>query len=152
MPSLLRTHTEQLNWTSIRKKSMGKTVGKRMWGVPRCWGGSPRRILFLTDFTILFARRVDTKKRQHFGTRLVWATNSSEQSWALNFRFFRHAFKAPGTTQILSLNEWRPADPCQLDNVRDYFAQLAEEGAFFFWTQRPPGVLPFSECISPKQD
>ena len=61
MLSLLRTHTEQLKWTSKRKKSLEKAVGKRMRGAPEpgapapATGRSPR-ILFLTAFTIDFQR------------------------------------------------------------------------------------------------
>ena len=57
MLSLLRTHTEQLKWTSKRKKSMGKAVRKRMRGAPEpeapapATGHSPR-ILFPTAFPI----------------------------------------------------------------------------------------------------
>ena len=55
MLSLLRTHTEQLNWPTERKKSMGKAVGKRMRGeCPVAGAGAPGsgapRILFLTAF------------------------------------------------------------------------------------------------------
>ena len=61
MLSLLRTHTEQLKWTSKRKKLMGKAVGKRMRGeCPVAGAGAPGsgapRILFLTAFTIGFLR------------------------------------------------------------------------------------------------
>ena len=61
MLSLLRTHTEQLKWTSKREKSMGKTVRKRMHGAPEpgapapATGHSPR-ILFPTAFPIDFLR------------------------------------------------------------------------------------------------
>ena len=59
MLSLLRTHTEQLKWTSKREISIGKAVGKRMRGAPEpgapapATGHSPR-ILFLTAFPIDF--------------------------------------------------------------------------------------------------
>ena len=57
MLSVLRTHTEQLKWTSKRKKSRGKAVGKRMRGeCPVAEAGAPGsgapRILFLTALTI----------------------------------------------------------------------------------------------------
>ena len=61
MLSLLRTHTEQLKWTSKRKKSMGKAVGKRVRGeCPVAGAGAPGsgapRTLFPTAFTIDFWR------------------------------------------------------------------------------------------------
>ena len=61
MLSLLRTLTKQLKWTSKRKKSMGKAVGKRMRGAPEPGAPAPAtahspRILFLTVFTIDFSR------------------------------------------------------------------------------------------------
>ena len=58
----LRTHTEQLKWTSKRKKLTGKAVGKRgCVGSARSLGREPPgsgapRILFLTAFTIDFFR------------------------------------------------------------------------------------------------
>ena len=60
MLSLLRTHTEQLKWTSKREKSMGKAVGKRMRGeCPVAGAGAPGfgapRILFPT-FLLLISR------------------------------------------------------------------------------------------------
>ena len=58
MLSLLRTHTEQLKWTSKRKKSMGKAVGKRMRGeCPVAGAGAPGsgapRIVSLTAFPLI---------------------------------------------------------------------------------------------------
>ena len=61
MLSLLRTPTEQLKWTSKRKKPIVKAVKKRVRGSPEpgapapATGHSPR-ILFLTAFTINFLR------------------------------------------------------------------------------------------------
>ena len=60
MLSLLRTHTEQLKWTSKREKSLGKAVRKRMRGeCPVAGAGAPGsgalRIPFLTVFTIDFS-------------------------------------------------------------------------------------------------
>ena len=61
MLSLLRTHTEELKWTSKRKISIVKAVRNRMRGAPEpgapapATGHSPR-ILFLTALTIDYSR------------------------------------------------------------------------------------------------
>ena len=56
MLSLLRTPTEQLKWTSKRKKSMVKADRKRERGAPAPATGHSPRIPFSTAFTIDFLR------------------------------------------------------------------------------------------------